>query len=74
MAAALLLALTGSPALAKSKVDPAAIAAMIEKAKANDPATDMLWLRRENSKALGYIAPQWEDAGKAIDLLDKEPD
>ncbi len=73
VAAALLLVLTGSPALAKSKVDPAAIAAMVEKAKANDPATDMLWLRRENAKALGYVSPRWEDGRKAFDLLDKEP-
>ncbi len=73
LAAALLIGLIAVPAAARNKVDPAAIAAMIEKAKANDASTDMLWLRQENSRALGYMPPSWEDGGKAYDLLDKEP-
>jgi Domain of unknown function (DUF4919) len=75
LAALLLLGLAGLPAAAKdaAKVDPAAIAAMIEKAKANDPATDMTWLRRENARGLGYMPPDWAEAGKAFDALEKDP-
>jgi len=75
LAVVLLLGLAGIPAAAKvkAKVDPAAIAAMVEKAKANDPATDMTWLRRENSRRLGFTPPDWAEAGKAFDALEKDP-
>ncbi len=74
LAAALFIGLSGLPVQAMDKSDPAAITAMVEKAKANDPAADMTWLRRENSRRMSYMAPNWEDARSAFDASAKEPE
>ena len=78
LAAVLTVGLLALPAQAKdksdqAKIDSGAIAAMVEKAKAKDPAADMTWLRRENSRRTSYMAPQWEEAEKAYTALDEDP-
>lgn len=72
--ALLLLGLGSSPVLAKEKVDPAALSAMVEKTKAKDPAADVRWLRQENSRRFSYMAPRWEDGRKAFETLEKNPE
>jgi hypothetical protein len=70
LAGSLALTLIALPVQAKDRVDPASIAAMVEKAKAKDPAADVTWLRRENSRSMSYMAPLWKEGGKAFDALD----
>lgn len=73
LAAAIIVGLVGLPAQAKNTIDPASIAAMIEKAKTKDPTTDMIWLRRENSRRTSYMAPRWDEVENAYAAFDKDP-
>lgn len=61
------------PVQAKEEISPAAISAMVEKVKIGDPTADVTWLRRENSRRMSYMAPRWEEAGKAFDTFETDP-